>query len=82
MADATKILNEALDYFEKTETDPGGGWAFCDDYSSMGLDFKSPAGDKFWLDIERDGTILVMWKSAGGEVNSLTFVHQQSGETL
>lgn len=81
MTEAVKVLNEAMDYFEKTETDPGGEWAFCEDYSSLGLDFRSPNGDAFWLDLERDGTILVMWKKADGEVNSVTFVQQPKGPT-
>jgi len=77
VADAAKVLGEILDHFQKTERWPSDDWAFDDDYSSLCLDHQSRDGSKFWLDIERDGTLRVMWKSAGGEVNSLTFVHRE-----
>lgn len=77
MTDATKIINDALDYFAKSETDPGGFWAFPDDGSSLGLDFRAKDDTVFWLDIDRDGTIQLVWRPSGGDLVSLAFVHQK-----
>lgn len=78
MADAKQVLNEALDYFQRENESPGEWWAFPDDGSSLCLDYESEKdGTKFWLDIERDGTIHIMWRPASGDVKSLSFIHQQ-----
>lgn len=77
MADAAIVLGKILDHFQQSDTRPGEDWAFDDEFSSLCLDYLSPHGAKFWLDIERDGTIRIIWSPGnGGEVNSLTFVHQ------
>ena len=77
MTDAKQVLNEVLDYFEKEDTTPGDWWAFPDDFSSLCLEFRSEKDDTtFWLDMERDGTIRLVWRPAGSELKSLTFVHQ------
>lgn len=66
--DAAKVLGEILDHFVSNGTSPEDAWAFCDDYTSLGLDHRSPDGTKFWLDLNRDGTIHVLWKAAETEV--------------
>jgi chromatin segregation and condensation protein Rec8/ScpA/Scc1 (kleisin family) len=75
--DAKQVVNEVLDYFQKNGTDPGGWWAFPDDFSSLCLDFDSTKDDTmFWLHIERDGTLRLVWRPKGGDLKSLTFVHR------
>lgn len=82
MDDAKRVLNEVLDYFQETNTSPGGWWAFPDDCSSLCLDFQAEKDPtKFWLDLERDGTVRIIWKPEGGDLKSLTFVHQQRTQT-
>ena len=73
MSDAAEILGEALDYFSSNDTDPGGEWAFCDDRSELGLDFRGKDGTKFWLDIKRDGTISIYWRPAGMRGRTIEF---------
>jgi hypothetical protein len=73
MTVSTKTLNEILDYFQNAETDPGGDWAFPDDYSSLGLDFRAPDGTVFWIELERNDTIRLVWRPAGAEMQSLIF---------
>lgn len=70
-------INEILDYFSRAEINPGSDWAFDEDQSSLGVDFRSSDGTKFWLDINRDGTLSIFWKPAdrpSGE--TLTFVRR------
>ena len=73
MSDAERILGEILDHFKKNDLKPEDAWAFPDDYSSLCLDHQSPDGTKFWLDIERDGTIMILWKPKGSKPQVLTF---------
>jgi hypothetical protein len=76
MHDVKQVVNEVLDYFLKQGTDPGGWWVFPDDFSSLCLDFRSTKDDTaFWLDIHRDGTLRLVWRPNGGDLKSLTFVH-------
>ncbi len=75
MHDAKQIINEILDYFQSKDRDPGGDWAFPDDFSSLCLDYRDRHETKFWLDIERDGTIRIVWKPLDGELKSLVFAH-------
>ena len=78
MSESVKTINEILDYFEKVETDPGGDWAFPDDYSSLCLDFRGKDNTVFWIDIERDGSIRLIWRPGNnGEFKSMTFVEKQ-----
>lgn len=74
MPDAKLVLNEILDYFQSNDRNPGGDWAFPDDFSSLCLDYRDRHDTKFWLDIERDGTIRLVWQPLGGEITSMTFV--------
>jgi len=78
MTEAQKLLGAILDHYQNNDTRPGEDWAFDDEFSSLCLDCLSPDGSKFWLDIERDGTIRVLWSPGNGkDVTSLTFVSQQ-----
>ena len=71
MSDAKRILGEILDHFKKNDLNPEDAWAF--DYSSLGLDHQSPDGTKFWLDLDRDGTIMILWKPRGSKPQVLRF---------
>lgn len=71
------LLAEILDHFDAAESSPGDNWAFCDDRSSLGLDYRSPDGTKFWLDINKDGTISIFWRPSGADGQSLTFAPQR-----
>lgn len=64
---ATKMLSDALDHFRNGSISPGGDWTFSDDLESLCLDHRSPDGTKFWIDLQRDGTIIILWKPAGAE---------------
>lgn len=72
--DAKRFINEILDYFEKSDRDPGGDWAFPDDFSSLGLDFQGRDGAVFWIDIDREGHVKLVWRNPAGEHQSMTFV--------
>jgi hypothetical protein len=78
VTDAKQFLNEILDYFQDRDRKPGGDWAFPDDFSSLGLDYRDRHETTFWLDIERDGTIRIVWKPLGGDLKSMTFVEGPS----
>ena len=71
---SAQMLNESLNYFQTKEIDPGDGWAFPDDYSSLCLDFRGTDDTAFWLDLERNGTIRVVWRPNGAKLRSMTFV--------
>lgn len=79
--DAAKTINEILDYFQSANTSPGGEWALPDDGSSLCLDFRGVDDTVFWIDIERDGSIRVVWRPKNGPSRSMTFVHQQVEKT-
>lgn len=70
--DASAVLTEIIDYFATSEEGAGGEWAHPDDFSSYCLDFQGRDGTKFWLDLEKDGTIHLMWKR-GDVVKSMNF---------
>ena len=57
------LINEILDYFKDNEHErPDRDWAFQEDFSSYNYDYQSRKGTKFWIDLERDGTIKVFWR--------------------
>lgn len=78
MSDAKHLLNEILDYFQAEDRDPGGDWAFPDDFSSLGLDYRDRFDTKLWLDLERDGTIHLVWKFRNGEMKRMIFAQRRS----
>jgi len=79
--DAKRLLNEVLDHFDSNNIHPDDAWAFADDKSGMGLDHRSADGTKFWLDIERDGTIRILWKPRGiGPPQVVTFAAVQPAD--
>lgn len=63
MSDKATILKEIIHHFASNDIDRD--WAHADDMSSYGLDHRSEDGTKFWLDINEDGTIVVLWKPLG-----------------
>lgn len=70
---AAKALGEVIDHFAKTGTHPGDWWAPTEDGSELCLEHEGH-GVKFWLDINRDGTIELLWKpSAGAPVQTFKF---------
>lgn len=71
------LLNEILDYFKDNERErPDRDWAFPEDYSSYCFDHRSRNGTKFWVDLERDGTIKIFWRKAGGQAEVAIFEPQ------
>ncbi len=70
--DASAVLTEIIDYFAASNEGAGGEWAHPDDFSSYCLDFQGEDGTKFWLDLEKDGTIHLMWKR-GEAMKSMNF---------
>lgn len=71
---ARQIIGEVLDHFRSPDRHLGDEWAFADDNSSMGLDHRSPDGTKFWLDLNRDGTIVILWKPPGSAPQTVTLL--------
>lgn len=61
--DASSFLSEIIDYFATAKESPGDWWAHDDDFSSYCLDHRARDGTAFWLDLEKDGTIRVLWKT-------------------
>ncbi len=78
MSEAQRIIGEILDHFAENDLRPSDDWAFPDDFSSLCLDHQSSDGTKFWLDLERDGTISVLWKPAGAERPTILRFHALS----
>ena len=64
-ARAKKTLNEVLDFFAAHNTNPGDWWGFTDDGSEFCLDYRSPNGARFWLDLTREGVISLLWRAPG-----------------
>ena len=64
MSNARTLLTEIIDYFANCDEKPGDFWAHDDEFESYCLDHRSKDGTKFWLDLEKDGTISIMWKPA------------------
>jgi hypothetical protein len=62
---ARTLLSDILDYFIENDVHPGDEWSFSDDQTTFGLDFWGKDGTKFWLNLNRDGTIDIFWKRAG-----------------
>ena len=77
-ANATKVINEILDHFQNNGEKPSDNWDFDDEFSSMCLDHQSSDGAKFWIDIERDGTIHILWKAAGADKPQVVIFVSQS----
>lgn len=73
--DAAALLTEIVDHFAKTGENPGDWWAHCDDYTSYSLDHTSKDGTKFWIDLDKDGTITLLWKSPGQEKAEIKQFH-------
>jgi hypothetical protein len=72
---ASALLTEIINHFATAKESPGDWWAHDDDYSSYCLDHKSKDGTVFWLDLEDDGTIRIVWKPANEEkLRGMTFV--------
>ncbi len=61
------VLAEVLDYFKAANLYPEDCWCFDDNDGSLGLDHRSADGTKFWLNLNRDGSIEIYWKPAGTE---------------
>lgn len=75
MSDAKTLLNEIIAYFATAKESPGDFWAHDDNFSSYCLDHKARDGTIFWLDLEDDGTIRIVWRPAGAaKSQSQTFV--------
>lgn len=64
---ADKVMSEVLDHFCKSGETPGDWWAFSDDEVELCLEHTSSDGSTLWIDLSRDGTIMLLWKSAGSE---------------
>lgn len=69
--DTPALLTEIIDYFATAKESPGDFWAHPDDLSSYCLDHQARDGTKFWIDLEKDGTIMVLWKPAGQTVPTI-----------
>ncbi len=61
---AEQMLNEVLDHFARTRSHPGDDWAPSDDGDTLCLDYAKD-GVKFLIDLDRDGTITLLWKKTG-----------------
>lgn len=72
-----EIVIAVLDHMQANDLRPEDAWAFSDDYESLGLDHRSPDGSKFWLDLDRDGTITILWKPAGADTPNVCKFTQQ-----
>jgi hypothetical protein len=80
VSDAKTLLNEIIAYFATAKESPGDFWAHDDNYSSYCLDHKARDGTIFWLDLEDDGTIRIMWQPGSEtKLRSMTFVAQCDG---
>jgi hypothetical protein len=75
MIDAKVLLTEIINHFITAKTGPGDFWAHDDQFESYCLDYKSEDGGIFWLDLESDGTIRIVWKANhNASIQSQTFV--------
>lgn len=75
MTDRSKgVLTEILDWFNETGKTPGDWWAPTDDRMSYGLDWRDDNGQrKFWLDLDKNGTVSIFWKRPDGTSETLVF---------
>jgi len=76
MTDASSLLTEIIDHFAHAKESPGDWWAHPDDFSSYCLDHQSHDGTIFWLDLEKDGTIRIVWRATGKPPVIMTFIQQ------
>lgn len=63
--DPKKLLTEIIAFFSTCQEGLGDGWAHDSEFKSYGLDYRHRNGTVFWLDLEDDGTIHVLWKPVG-----------------
>ncbi len=75
MMDAKTFLAEIIDHFANSEETPGDWWAPTEDHTSYCLDHKSKDGTKFWIDLDKDGTITLVWKPCGQESSGVMQFH-------
>lgn len=75
MSDRAKsIMTEIIDRFaDGTYGGPGDEWAPDEDHASYGLDCRGKDGCKFWLDLDKNGTITIFWKRPDGTHEVLHF---------
>ena len=66
-SDAKQFLNEIIAHFATSKEGPGEDWAHDDAFTSYCLDHRAKDGTRFWIDLEDDGTISILWKPAGQE---------------
>jgi hypothetical protein len=69
--DAKQFLNEIIAHFAAAKEGPGQDWAHDDGFTSYCLDHLGSDGTKFWIDLEDDGTICILWKPAGQHVPTI-----------
>ncbi len=67
MMDAKALLAEIIDHFASSEETPGDWWAPAEDHSSYNLQHDSKDGTRFWIDLDKDGTITLVWRPCGRE---------------
>ena len=58
----SELLTEIVDYFATKQDGLGDMWAHPDDFSSYCMDYRSRDGTQLWIDLEKDGSIVVLWK--------------------
>jgi hypothetical protein len=63
--DAKQFLNQIIAHFAIEEEGPGDWWAHDNEFTSYALQHDGKDGVRFWIDLEDDGTITVLWKPAG-----------------
>jgi len=59
--DAKALLTEIIDHFANSVDTPDSWWAHSDDGTAYCLDHSS-GSIKFWIDLDKDGTITLLWK--------------------
>jgi hypothetical protein len=73
MSNAEQVLAEIIDHFADGDENPGDHWCPDEHRTSYGLDYKGKDGRKFWLDLDKDGTITVFWKRPSGDHSVVVF---------
>lgn len=74
MKNASEILTEIINHFAKTGETPGDWWAHDDAFESYCLDHIGKDETKLWIDLNKDGSIGLLWKPQGdGSPLCLTF---------
>ncbi len=64
---SSEFLSKIIDHFAESDDGPPGDWAHDTDCSSYALEHRGKDGTRFWIDLDKDGTISVLWKPAGME---------------